>query len=258
MTGGAAASDAVAGPGRQAEERTTPLLSVDRLGARHGLLQAVREVSFSIVEGETVALIGANGAGKSTLLRTIAGAHPPSGGTVRYDGADLAGIPAHQRVRRGIALVPEGRRLFPELTVAENLKVAGHRGRPGPWTLDTVLEAFPALGPLRDRPADTLSGGQQQATAIARALMTNPRLLLIDEVSLGLSPKAVDQVYASVTALRERGSTLLLVEQDLGRALSVADRVICLLEGRVVLDEAAAGVTRDDVVTAYFGFARRP
>ena len=234
------------------------LLAVDRLGARHGLLQAVREVSFEVGEGETVALIGANGAGKSTLLRTIAGAHPPSGGTVRYDGADLAGTAAHQRVRRGIALVPEGRRLFPELTVEENLQVAGRRGRPGPWRLDTVLAAFPALRPLLGRPAATLSGGQQQATAIARALMTNPRLLLIDEVSLGLSPKTVDQVYASVAALRGSGATLLLVEQDLGRALGVADRVICLLEGRVVLDAPAAGVTRDEVVTAYFGPARRP
>ena len=234
------------------------LLAVDRLGARHGLLQAVREVSFEVAEGETVALIGANGAGKSTLLRTVAGAHPPSGGTVRYDGADLAGTAAHQRVRRGIALVPEGRRLFPELTVEENLRVAGRRGRPGPWRLDTVLAAFPALRPLLGRPAATLSGGQQQAAAIARALMTNPRLLLIDEVSLGLSPKAVDQVYASVAALRESGATLLLVEQDLGRALGVADRVICLLEGRVVLDAPAAAVTRDEVVTAYFGFARRP
>jgi len=234
------------------------LLAVDRLGARHGLLQAVREVTFEVGEGETVALIGANGAGKTTLLRTIAGAHPPSGGTVRYDGADLAGTAAHQRVRRGIALVPEGRRLFPEMTVEENLRVAGRRGRPGPWTLDTVLAAFPALRPLRGRAAATLSGGQQQATAIARALMTNPRLLLIDEVSLGLSPKAVDQVYASVAALREGGATLLLVEQDLARALSVADRVICMLEGRVVLDAPAAGLTRDEVVTAYFGFVRRP
>ena len=235
------------------------LLTVDRLGARHGLLQAVREVSFELAEGETVALIGANGAGKTTLLRTVAGAHPPSGGALRYDGADLAGTAAHQRVRRGIALVPEGRRLFPEMTVEENLRVAGHRGRPGRWTLETVLAAFPALRPLRGRLAATLSGGEQQATAIARALMTNPRLLLIDEVSLGLSPRAVDQVYASVTALREHGACLLLVEQDLARALSVADRVICMLEGRVVLDAPAAGLTRDEVVTAYFGgLARRP
>jgi branched-chain amino acid transport system ATP-binding protein len=234
------------------------LLRVEDLGARHGLLPAVRGVSFGVAEREVVALIGANGAGKTTLLRTIAGAHPPAGGTVTYDGADLAGVPAHERVRRGIALVPEGRRLFPELTVEENLLVAGHRAGPGPWNLRTVLEAFPALGPLRGRPASRLSGGQQQATAIARALMTNPRLLLIDEVSLGLSPKAVEEVYASLAVLREHGTTVLLVEQDLARALAVAGRVICLLEGRVVLDDPTAGVTRDEVVTAYFGFARQP
>ncbi len=236
----------------------TTLLRADGLGARHGLLQAVRGVSFGVAPGEVVALIGANGAGKTTLLRTIAGAHPPAEGRIEYDGADLAGVPAHQRVRRGIALVPEGRRLFPELTVEENLQVAGRRSRPGRWTMATVLAAFPALGPLRGRPASTLSGGQQQATAIARALMTNPRLLLIDEVSLGLSPKAVEEVYACMTVLRESGTTVLLVEQDLSRALAVADRVICLLEGRIVLDSTTAGVTRDEVVTAYFGFARRP
>jgi branched-chain amino acid transport system ATP-binding protein len=234
------------------------LLTVDGLGSRHGLLQAVRGVSFAVAEGEVVALIGANGAGKSTLLRTVAGAHPPAEGRISYDGADLAGVPAHERVRRGIALVPEGRRLFGELTVEENLLVAGRRARPGPWQLDTVLDAFPALRPLRGRLAARLSGGQQQATAIARALMTNPRLLLIDEVSLGLSPKAVDEVYANLTVLRDRAATVLLVEQDLNRALAVADRVICLLEGRIVLDGKTTAVTRDEVVTAYFGFARQP
>jgi branched-chain amino acid transport system ATP-binding protein len=161
-------------------------------------------------------------------------------------------------VRRGIALVPEGRRLFPELTVEENLLVAGRRARTGRWNLTTVLEAFPALRPLRDRPAARMSGGQQQATAIARSLMTNPRLLLIDEVSLGLSPKAVEEVYACMTVLRESSTTVLLVEQDLNRALATADRVICLLEGRIVLDRPTAAVTRDEVVTAYFGFARQP
>jgi branched-chain amino acid transport system ATP-binding protein len=177
-----------------------------------------------------------------------------------YDGSDLAGVPTHQRVRRGIAYVPEGRRLFPELTVEENLLVAGRRARPGPWHLTSVLAAFPALEPLRDRPAAKLSGGQQQATAIARALMTNPRLLLIDEVSLGLSPKAVEEVYACMTVLRDSGATVVLVEQDLGRALSTSDRVICLLEGRIVLDAKTDGLSRDEVVTAYFGFhqARRP
>ncbi|GIF20099.1 ABC transporter ATP-binding protein [Paractinoplanes tereljensis] len=222
--------------------------------ARHGLLHAVRGVSFSVAEGEVVALIGANGAGKTTLLRTLAGAHPLAGGSVEYGGEDLAGVPAHERVRRGIALVPEGRKLFPELTVEENLLVAGHRARPGRWNLDSVLDAFPALRPLRNRPAARLSGGQQQATAIARALMTNPKLLLIDEVSLGLSPKAVEEVYANLAVLRDSAATIVLVEQDLNRALAFAGRVVCLLEGRVVLDTPTAGVTRDEVVTAYFGF----
>jgi len=230
------------------------LLRATGLGARHGLLQAVRGVSFDVAEGEVLALIGANGAGKTTLLRTLAGAHPLSEGTVEYDGGSLAGVAAHERVRRGIALVPEGRRLFPELTVEENLLVAGHRARPGPWNLAAVLDAFPTLRPLRGRLASRLSGGQQQATAIARALMTNPRLLLIDEVSLGLSPKAVEDVYANLAVLRDSDATVVLVEQDLGRALATADRVICLLEGRIVLDTPTAGLTRDEVVTAYFGF----
>jgi branched-chain amino acid transport system ATP-binding protein len=249
------------------------MLSVDGLEARHGLLQAVRGVTFEVAQGEVVALIGANGAGKTTLLRTIAGAHPPAAGKVEYDGSDLTGVPAHQRVARGIVYVPEGRRLFPELTVEENLLVAGRRARPGPWNLGTVLDAFPALRPLRGRPASRLSGGQQQATAIARALMTNPRLLLIDEVSLGLSPKAVEEVYACLTVLRDGDTTVLLVEQDLGRALATAGRVICLLEGRIVLDSPtgpaapgpadgaespgrSGGVTRDEVVNAYFGHTR--
>ncbi|WP_030442263.1 ABC transporter ATP-binding protein [Actinoplanes subtropicus] len=235
------------------------LLRAENVEARHGLLPAVRGISFGIAEGEVLALIGANGAGKTTLLRTLAGAHPLTNGQITYDGSDLAGIPAHQRVRRGIAYVPEGRRLFPELTVEENLLVAGRRAQPGPWHLESVLAAFPALGPLRDRPAAKLSGGQQQATAIARALMTNPRLLMIDEVSLGLSPKAVEEVYACMTVLRDSGATVVLVEQDLGRALSTSDRVVCLLEGRIVLDADTEGLSREEVVTAYFGFhqARR-
>jgi branched-chain amino acid transport system ATP-binding protein len=232
------------------------ILVVERLSARHGLLPAVRDVSLTVESGEVLALVGANGAGKSTLLRTVAGAHPAAAGTVTFAGADITKDPAHRRVAGGLALVPEGRRLFPELTVEENLLVAGARARPGPWHLQTVFDAFPMLAALRGQRASSLSGGQQQATAIARSLMTNPRLLLIDEVSLGLSPVAVDMVYESLRALIRDGATLVLVEQDLSRALSVADRVVCLLEGRVVLEAATAEVTREQVTEAYFGLGR--
>jgi branched-chain amino acid transport system ATP-binding protein len=229
------------------------LLQVDDLVAYHGLLQAVRGVSFAVDEGTIVAMVGANGAGKSTMLRTIAGAHRAAAGTVRFAGADVTHVPAHRRVRHGIALVPEGRKLFADLTVEENLLVAGRRARPGPWKLDTVLESFPMLQPLRKRRAASLSGGQQQATAIARAVMANPRLLIVDEVSLGLSPLAVDTVYECLAVLRTAGTTLILVEQDLQRALSVADHVLCVLEGRIVLGSATAAVTREQVTDAYFG-----
>jgi branched-chain amino acid transport system ATP-binding protein len=231
------------------------LLAVDGLVARHGLLTAVRGVSLAVADGGVLALVGANGAGKTTLLRAIAGAHPIAAGTVTFDGEVITGLPAHQRVARGLALVPEGRRLFPELTVEENLLVAGGRARPGPWRLETVLAAFPMLEPLRRQRASTLSGGQQQATAIARALMTNPRLLLLDEVSLGLSPVAVETVYASLRQLIANGTTVVLVEQDLARALSVAGEVLCLLEGRVVLQSSTSDVTREQVTEAYFGLS---
>jgi len=230
----------------------TALLSVRDLDARHGLLPAVRDVSFEVAEGETVALVGANGAGKTTLLRTIAGAHRPSGGSVSFDGRDVTRVRAHARVGLGIALVPEGRKLFPQLTVEENLLVA-RRPRENGWNLERVLEAFPLLQPLRTRIAATLSGGEQQATAIGRALMTNPRLLLLDEVSLGLAPVAVDAVYRSLQTLIESGATMVLVEQDLARALAAADRVICMLEGRVVLTGTSSELSREEITGAYFG-----
>jgi len=232
------------------------LLQVEALDCRYGLLQAVRDVSFDIAQGETVALIGANGAGKTTLLRAIAGAHRPAAGRVSFDGVDITQLPAHRRVALGIALVPEGRRLFPSLTVEENLRVASSRRR-GRWTVDTVLDVFPLLKPRRHMPAATLSGGEQQAVAIGRALMSNPRLLLLDEVSLGLAPVVVDSVYRSLGDVIREGATVLLVEQDLTRALQVAGRVVCMLEGRVVLRGEAASLDRDRVVGAYFGL-RRP
>jgi len=232
------------------------LLSVEGVAARHGLLQAVREVSLELAEGETVALVGANGAGKTTLLRTIAGAHRPSGGRIVFEGQDITAVAPHRRVAMGIALVPEGRRLFTELTVEENLLVARSSGRRGSWSVDKVFEAFPMLEALRKKKARTLSGGEQQATAIGRALMTNPRLLLLDEVSLGLAPVAVEGVYRSLRGLIEGGATILLVEQDLTRAMSLAGRVVCMLEGRFVLEGGTEDLTREQVTEAYFGLRR--
>lgn len=231
-------------------------LTVEGLDARHGLLQAVRGVSFSISGGEVVALVGANGAGKTTLLRTLAGAHAPAAGKVLLDRADITDVAAHRRLRMGVAMVPEGRRLFPQMTVEENLQLGLGARRSGPWTIERVLEVFPNLAPRRKARAGTLSGGEQQAAAIGRALVSNPEILLLDEVSLGLSPLAVDRVYSSLEALLTSGTTIVLVEQDLGRALRSANRVMCMLEGRIVLDAPASDVTRERVTEAYFGFRR--
>ena len=230
------------------------LLRVEELDCRYGLLQAVRGVTFEVAQGETVALIGANGAGKTTLLRAIAGAHRPHGGRIVLDGSDITSKPAWRRVSTGIALVPEGRRLFPSLTVEENLRVAAARS--GRWNVQSVLEVFPMLKARLHMPAATLSGGEQQAVAIGRALMSNPRLLLLDEVSLGLAPVVVDAVYRSLAGVIKEGTTVLLVEQDLTRALKVADRVICVLEGRIVMQGDAATLDRERVISAYFGLKR--
>jgi branched-chain amino acid transport system ATP-binding protein len=229
------------------------LLAVDNLVAAHGLLVAVRGVSLAVSPGERVAIVGANGAGKTTLLRAIAGAHPVSSGSITLEGDDITHVPAYKRVGAGIAMVPEGRKLFAEMTVRENLLLAGRHSRPGPWNVDTVLDAFALLRPLLGKAASTLSGGEQQATAIGRALMTNPRVLLMDEVSLGLAPVAVEAVYDSMASLIASGTAIILVEQDLSRAMSVVDRVICMLEGAVVLEGSAADLTRDQITQAYFG-----
>ena len=229
------------------------LLKVDRLEARYGQLKAVRGVSLTIERGETVALVGANGAGKTTLLRAIAGAHKIAGGGIAFKGEDIGGRSAHARAALGLALVPEGRRLFARLTVEENLLLARSAGRTGAWTLDAVMEAFPNLKDRRRSFAGTLSGGEQQATAIGRALMMNPELLLLDEVSLGLSPLVVDRLYARLEALKSSGVAVLLVEQDLKRALATASRAICMLEGAIAIEGPTAGLSREEVTEAYFG-----
>jgi branched-chain amino acid transport system ATP-binding protein len=228
-------------------------LSVQALNLHHGLLHAVRDVSFAVGSGEVVALVGANGAGKTTLLRAIAGAHRPTSGLITLDGLDIAHAPAHRRVGMGIALVPEGRRLFTQMTVEENLLLGRMAGRPGPWSVEKVIETFPNLEPRRRAKTGTLSGGEQQATAIGRALMSNPSVLLLDEVSLGLSPIAVERLYNSLQALMQSGTTILLVEQDLGRAMKVANRVICMLEGHLVLEGSTTSLARDKITQAYFG-----
>lgn len=233
------------------------LLSIQSLEARHGLLAAVQGISLEIEQGETLALVGANGAGKTTLLRTLAGVHPVASGRIVFDGVDVSAMPAHRRAAAGLALVPEGRKLFPAMTVEENLLVALSAKRDGSWNLGTVLDAFPQLKPKLKAAAGTLSGGQQQAVAIGRALMTNPRVLLLDEVSLGLSPLAVQGVYDSLRTLMGKGTvhgtTVVLVEQDLKRTFQVADRIVCMLEGKVVASGRADEMTREQVMEHYFG-----
>ncbi|HET6966227.1 MAG TPA: ABC transporter ATP-binding protein [Acidimicrobiales bacterium] len=232
---------------------SAPLLEVEGLTVHHGQLCAIRDVSLEVSAGEVLAIIGANGAGKSTLLRTLAGLHHPTSGAIRLDGQDIAGSRPDQRLAAGLALVPEGRRLFRSLTVEDNLRVGTHRARKGPYGIDAVYEIFPWMRDRRRQLAGQLSGGEQQAVAIGRALVANPRVLLLDELSLGLSPLAAQRIYGVMPELLASGMTVLLVEQDLGLAMKVATRVQCLLEGRVVLEGDAGTLDRAAIEAAYFG-----
>jgi branched-chain amino acid transport system ATP-binding protein len=229
------------------------LLDIAQLDSRYGDFQALFGVDLTVEPGETFTVIGANGAGKSTLLNTIAGLVPVAGGRITFDGANIGRTSVHKRVDAGIALVPEGRRIFPTLGVEENLLLGGYRKRKGPWNVARVYEAFPALGALAPRSAAQLSGGEQQMLAIGRALMANPRLLLLDELSLGLAPIVVQQLYATLATITAEGTTLVIVEQDITQALRAADRFICLLEGRVSLAGRPDDVQRTDITDAYFG-----
>ena len=229
------------------------LLEIEAIDCFYGDFQALFEVSLHVDEGEKVAIIGANGAGKSTLLGSVAGVIRPAAGDVRFDGRQIGRLPAYRRVPAGISLVPEGRRIFPSLTVEENLQVGTHRRRPGPWSLRRVYDLFPALEALALRWGGTLSGGEQQMCAIGRALMANPRLILLDELSLGLAPTIIRAIYGTLGRISEEGTTVVLVEQDIGQALSTADRAYCLLEGRVSLHGPTAELSRERVVDAYFG-----
>jgi branched-chain amino acid transport system ATP-binding protein len=230
-----------------------PLLDVRALDAFYGDFQALFGVSLAVAPGEVVAVIGANGAGKSTLLKCIAGVIPSRRDAILFDGEPIGDAPAHTVVARGIALVPEGRRLFFSLSVEENLLIGGQLGRPGPWRLSRIYELFPTLAARRHVPSTSLSGGEQQMVAIGRALMSNPKLLLFDEISLGLAPVVVRDVYARLPAIVSEESSLIIVEQDIVQALKAADHVYCLQEGRVALAGAAATLTREAISAAYFG-----
>lgn len=231
----------------------SPLVEAMDLKVSHGQLEALHGVSIAAAAGEVLAIVGANGAGKSTLLRTIAGFHRPSAGRVFIDGEDVTDLAPERRVHRGLVLVPEGRRLFGSLTVEENLLAGGYRARPGPWVLDKVLELFPWMSGRRRQKAWQLSGGEQQSVAIARALLANPKVLMLDEASLGLSPIAARRVYDVLPGLTASGLAVLLVEQDVRQALRVADRVQCLLEGRETLQGVPGDLTIEEIEAAYFG-----
>jgi branched-chain amino acid transport system ATP-binding protein len=229
------------------------LLELESVDCFYGDFQALFGVDLHVDEGETIAIIGANGAGKSTLLGAVGGTLRPSSGDVRFDGRGIGRLPAHHRVKAGISLVPEGRRIFPSLSVEENLRIGAYRRRRGPWDLRKVYDLFPALDALSRRWGGTLSGGEQQMCAIGRSLMGNPRLILLDELSLGLAPAIINTIYETVQSISREGTTVVLVEQDIGQALAAADRAYCLLEGRISLHGPTAELSREQVIEAYFG-----
>jgi branched-chain amino acid transport system ATP-binding protein len=229
------------------------LLQTHDLTAFYGDFQALFGIEFRIAPDETVAIIGSNGAGKSTFLKSIIGLVGAKSGTVYFDGQAIGGNPAYRIVAKGISMVPEGRRLFSSLSVEENLLMGAYLKRQGPWTLDAIYEIFPVLKQKRNLPAMALSGGQQQMASIGRALMTNPKLLLCDEISLGLAPVVIKEIYAQLGRVKAGGTTLIVVEQDVQQAMAVADRVYCLREGRIALEGRPADLSREQITAAYFG-----
>lgn len=230
-------------------------LSISNLQVFYGEFQALFDVSLEVNAGETVAIIGANGAGKTTLLRTIAGALTPAHGAIQYRGESIVGRPAYELNQRGIALVPEGRKIFPSLTVQENLTLGAYTKRKGPWTQEKIYALFPNLKARARTSGIDLSGGEQQMLAIGRALMSNPDLILLDEISLGLAPVIVKELYRVMREIAREGATVVIVEQDVTRALQAADRVYCLLEGRVSLQGKPGELSHDAISRAYFGLA---
>ncbi|HEX6707467.1 MAG TPA: ABC transporter ATP-binding protein [Albitalea sp.] len=221
--------------------------------AFYGDAQALFGIDFALAPGEVVAIIGSNGAGKSTFLKALTGLVKAPPEAIRFDGEPIGGLAPGEIARRGIALVPEGRRLFPSLSVEENLLMGANARRPGTWTLERVYTLFPILRDKRHAPATSLSGGQQQMVAIGRALMSNPRVLLCDELSLGLAPIVIREIYAALPSITAEGMTLVVVEQDVAMACQVAERVVCLQEGRVSLQGRSQDLTREQISRAYFG-----
>ena len=242
-------------PNGERPDGAAPLLEVRDLVVHHGQLRALDGISLRVLPGEVYAIIGANGAGKSTLLRTIVGLHSPTAGSVFFDGTDVTRVRPERRATRGIVMVPEGRRLFESLSVEENLKVGATYSRPGPWTVERVYEMFGWMRERRRQPTAQLSGGEQQTVAIGRALVANPRVLLLDELSLGLAPVVVQRIYGMLPQIMATGLTVLLVEQDVSQALRVASHIHCLLEGRTTLVGTPASISADQVEAAYFGLA---
>ena len=228
-------------------------LSISALDAFYGDFQALYGLDMTVAAGEVVAIIGANGAGKTTLMRSISGLLSNKGDAIRYRHEPIGALRADQVAERGIALVPEGRQLFPSLSVEENLLIGGQVGRPGAWSLPRVFDLFPILAERRAQPSTSLSGGQQQMVAIGRALMANPDLIMFDEISLGLAPVVIRQIYEVFPDIVGEGMTAMIVEQDIAQALKVASRVYCLQEGRVSLEGTTQSVTHEQITAAYFG-----
>jgi branched-chain amino acid transport system ATP-binding protein len=235
------------------DANSQPILQMSSLDAHYGDFQALYGLDMEVQEGEVLAIIGANGAGKSTLMRSVCGLIDNEANQVKYRGQNIGNLRADQVAKLGIALVPEGRQLFPSLSVEENLLIGGQIGREGVWSLNRVFELFPILKERRNVPSTALSGGQQQMVAIGRALMSNPDLLLMDEISLGLAPVIIKTIYDALPGIIDDGMSVIIVEQDITKALSVSSRVYCLQEGRVSLEGQSSTVSREEISRAYFG-----
>ncbi|BAN48904.1 ABC transporter ATP-binding protein [Metapseudomonas resinovorans] len=231
------------------------MLEIRKLRAGYGDFQALFDIDLDLAEVETLAIIGSNGAGKSTFMRSLAGLIRNDAGAIRYKGEAIGNLPANRVLERGIALVPEGRKLFPSLSVEENLLIGAYSKREGAWNLERIYSLFPVLANLRKRPGTALSGGQQQMVAIGRALMSSPGLLLCDEISLGLAPTTIKDIYAALPSIKADGTAVILVEQDINQALAVADRFYCFQEGRVSLSGTPAEASKEQIKAAYFGLA---